>query len=84
MSEPFVQACPHATLADRAVEQRTENVDGFGDVSTRVIDFQQDGRPEPIASSLMARLKMFASVEGYLIKRSVSKPKRRYSNLQGL
>ena len=84
MTDSFVDTCPEVRLVGRQLQRRTENPEGFDEVSTHLIDFQHDGSVEPVERPLLAKLKMFAAVEGYLFKRLFTKPSGTYSNLEGL
>jgi hypothetical protein len=52
MTEAFVEARPDSSLEGRPMQQRTEKAEGFGEVSTHVIDFQNEGQPKPVVSTL--------------------------------
>jgi hypothetical protein len=84
MTEPFVQACPDSSLEGRSIEQSKEQVDGFGEVPIHVVRAEQDSPIAPATRSLVDKLKMFLTLEGYLIKRLFSGSTRAFSSLQDL
>ncbi len=80
MTEPFLQAC--AELKERPLERRTERPEGLGEVPVYVLDFDRGGSPETAKRSTWDRLKMFALLEGHMVRRLVSPPRRAFRNLQ--
>ena len=84
MTEPFVQSCPDSSFADSTVQAGKTNVDGFGEVPIKVIDYNRGAATEPKAATLGAKLKMFGAVELHLLKRLISKSTQSFASLQDL
>ena len=80
MTEPFVNACPD--VKNRRLERRIERADGLGEVAVYVQDLDRKEPIEPAQRSRSERLKMFARLEGYTLRRLLLRPRRAYRNLQ--
>ncbi len=84
MTVSFFQACSHSSLEGHTILRSSEDVDGLGEVPIHVVNFDIDGPIEPATRSLSDKLKMFFVLEGYLIKRLLSKSAHNFSSLRDL
>lgn len=79
MTEEFVQACPD--LQRRMLERRTERAEGLGEVTVYLLDLENSRAVEPSERSLWDKLKTFAMLEGYFLRRLFTRARQTYRNL---
>jgi len=79
MTEPFVEAC--SELKDRPLESRTEHPEGLDEMPVYILNFDQSTPIEAAERSTWDRVKMFAKLEGYTVRRFLFPSRRTYRNL---
>ncbi|HLT46200.1 MAG TPA: DUF2652 domain-containing protein [Rubricoccaceae bacterium] len=82
MTEPFVEAC--GGLPERDLERRTERPEGLGAVTVFVEDRRREGPVTPAERSFWTKLRRFGQMEGYVLKRLLTRPGLPFRNLDPL
>jgi hypothetical protein len=82
MTEPFADACE--ALGGRTLERRVEHADGLGDVPVYVIDLALPDEIRASPSTRWERLKMFARLEGYTVRRLLLSTRKSFKGLEGV